>query len=74
MTDPLTRIYVIHSRPAKLSAQSAYLVRATNRSQAIRHVAEQTLTCEVASQDTLVELIGEGVKVDNAKATQEEIP
>ncbi len=45
---------------------SVRLVRATNASQAIRHVAEGMITAEVASQEALVRLIGQGTKVEDA--------
>lgn len=42
------------------------LVRAPNKAQAIRHVAEDTITAEVASQDRLVQLVAAGVKVEES--------
>jgi hypothetical protein len=49
------------------------LVRAPNAAQALRHVATDTLSVAVASQDDLVELIEAGVKVESVReqATEE---
>lgn len=59
-----TRIYVvtsIHEQP-----MTSRLVRASNVSQAVRHAAKSAFMVEVASQDTLVDLIGAGAKVEDA--------
>lgn len=61
MTTP-TRIYVITDR--RTDAQR--LVRAANPATAIRHVANGTLSAAVAAQETLVDLVSEGVKVETA--------
>ena len=45
-----TRIYVV------VSGDTKRLVRASNKSQAVHHVARATITAEVADQDTLLEL------------------
>lgn len=42
------------------------LVRAANRAQAITHVARDIIKADVATQDDLVTLTGEGVKVETA--------
>lgn len=47
-----------------MSAQRIYLVRAPNAAQALRYVAADTLSCEVATQDALVSLVSRGVKVE----------
>lgn len=47
--------------------KGARLVRAPNKAQAINHVARDTIAAEVAAQDDLVNLLSEGVKVENAK-------
>ena len=57
-----TRIYVV------LTDTKQHLVRATNKVQAINHIARASITAEVASQDELIAAIGEGVKVENAMA------
>lgn len=41
------------------------LVKAKNRAQALSHVAQSTFSVNVASQDELVTLLGDGVKVEN---------
>lgn len=48
------------------------LVRAPTAAQALRHVAIDTLTVAVASQDDLVELIEAGVKVEAVSAQSAE--
>lgn len=69
-----TRIYVIHpSIATKLTRDNAYLVRAANRSQALRHIAEQHLACAVADQTTCIDLASQGVAVQNAKPEQGEM-
>lgn len=67
----MSRIYLIKPYSAKLDP--AYLVRADNKSQAIRRVAENVLSCEVAEQESLVMLVASGTKVTDARAAQEEI-
>ena len=54
------RIYVVKTPTA------SRLVRAPNVAQAIRHVAAQTLTAEVASQDDLVTLVKAGADIETA--------
>lgn len=62
------RIYLVRSNIADVDADSGALlhrlVRAPNAAQALRHVAADTLSCEVATQDDLVSLVGRGVKVE----------
>lgn len=58
-----TRIYVVtdlHQNPVRHR-----LVRASNTAQALRHVAEDQLTVELANQQTLVDLSVAGVKVES---------
>lgn len=57
------RIYKVDITIAPTSVR---LVRAQNASQAVRHVAEGMITAEVASQESLVRLIGQGMKVEDA--------
>jgi hypothetical protein len=53
------RIYAVyHGAQGKL-------VRARNRAQALSHVAQATFNVRVASQDELVTLLGQGVKVES---------
>lgn len=56
------RIYVVTHR----TDGSQRLVRATSNAAAIRHVAADTLGSALAAQDTLVELLQSGVKVEEA--------
>lgn len=49
------------------------LVRADNRSQAIGFAARREFNCEVASQNTLVELVALGTKVENSREAQIEM-
>jgi hypothetical protein len=54
-----TRIYIVTN-----SAGATRLVKATVASQAITHVAKNAFTAKVASQDDLVQALGNGVKVE----------
>lgn len=60
-----TRIYEIAfiKSPPEMKSR---LVRAGNVNQAIRHVADQIITGDVASQEALVGLLGEGVPIEDA--------
>jgi len=60
------RIYVVGT------PDGVRLVRATVRSQALTHVAQSQFTVRVASQEDLVEYLGE-VEVENAKHEQQEL-
>jgi N-acetylglucosamine-6-phosphate deacetylase len=53
-----TRIYVITPR----AGGKQRLVRATHPANAMRHVAAQAFGVAVAAQETLVDLIADGVK------------
>lgn len=64
-----SRIYCVKSK----DTSQCYLVRADNKSQAMRAVAEKTYTSEVAEQDTLVELVGNGMSVLDARQPQQEL-
>lgn len=48
-----------------------HLVKAANKSQAIRHVAESTIKADVATQDQLVEMISAGMEVVEAGADKD---
>lgn len=70
-----TRIYMVanaQGRAADGTELPSRLVRAHNASQALRHVAADTLAVAVASQDDLVRLTLAGVKVEAAGAEQEQ--
>lgn len=70
------RIYVVRNLLVDVDAETGKtthrLVRAPNAAQAVRHVAADTLFCDVATQDDLVVLIGCGVKVESSGAAAEE--
>lgn len=55
-------IYLITNR----STDAQRLVRAANKAAAIRHVAADTLGAQVASSETLVDLLQDGVRVETA--------
>ena len=59
-----TRIYAVSTQAG------TRLVESPNKSRAINHVARDTITAEVAPQKTIVQLIGEGVKVEQTHAEQ----
>ena len=61
----MSRIYAVHK---KEDGAEVSLVKADTKAGALRHVAEKTLTADVASQDELVKLVSAGVKVEDAKA------
>ena len=48
------------------------LIRATNRQQAVSHVARQLIVAKVATQDELVKHITDGVAVENYKAPDQQ--
>ncbi len=49
-----------------------HLVRANTRAQALGHVARNTLTVTLASQDDLVTLIQNGTPIEDAAAEPQE--
>jgi hypothetical protein len=65
-----TRIYRVGVRFPN-GDQSNYLVEATSRSQAERHVAAKFISAEVASPQNIVALMTNGAKVETAKADTE---
>jgi len=62
----MSRIYVVSS-PA-----GTRLVNANTKSQAIAHVANDTIHANVASQTDLVELLSKGVTVENFKQPEQQ--
>lgn len=62
------RIYKIES-----SLAEPRLVRASNRHQALSHVANSVFSVNVASQDDLVDYLGKGIKVENYKPLNQEL-
>ena len=65
----MSRIYIVTDK-----AGQKRLVRATNVAQARNHVARDTLSCEVASQDDLVVVISAGGKVESTRVETEGDP
>lgn len=63
MAKTATRIYAVidNNNPA-----ATRLVRSTNPATARSHVVRERFSVEVAPQETLVNLLGEGVKVETA--------
>jgi hypothetical protein len=61
----MSRIYVVGG-PSGIR-----LVNATTKSQAIAHVAHNTIHAHVASQMDLVELLAAGAKVENYKQPEQ---
>ena len=58
------RIY----RVINTDTAAEHLVRASSQAQAIRHVVKETYRAAVAAQETLVDLLSAGVKVQDASA------
>lgn len=61
-----TRIYAVTIGGA------TRLVEASNKAQAVHHVAKATITAEVAGQKRLVELTAAGVKVGQCGDSQQQ--
>ncbi len=62
----MTRIYHV------TDGLQDHLVRANTRMQALGHVARNTLTARLATQDDLVTLIQNGLGVEDASAESQE--
>ena len=62
-----TRIYLVTATDGE-----ARLVRASTPAQAIRHVARERYRCNVAAQETLVEMLSAGDPVETAGEQQDE--
>lgn len=65
-----TNIYLVNGQLG--ATVEPRLVRATNRQQALSHVAKSMLTVTLASQEDLVSLIAEGAKVEDYKNTDQQ--
>lgn len=66
------RIYIVGSSDPAFPVR---LVKASVRQQALSHVAQSLFTVRVASQDDLVNALGKGIKIENAKdGDQLELP
>jgi hypothetical protein len=62
------RIYLVTDRSSNVQR----LVRAATQAQARNHVARATIGVQVAAQETLVDLLSEGVKVETAGEADDE--
>lgn len=58
-----TRIYVVHA-----DGEAIALVRAVSQAAAIRHSTANRFAAIVADQDALIKHLGDGMKVEDAKA------
>jgi hypothetical protein len=70
-----TRIYVVGPRFAIVGEPipNPRLVRAVNAAQALRHVTRD-FSVTLAGQEELVDIVGMGVKVEDAKVAPEDPP
>lgn len=62
-----TRIYRVSG-----ADHPARLVRATHKAHALTFVAKDTFVVSVATQDDLVDLLGDGVAIENSAAEKPE--
>lgn len=62
-------IYTVSNKKAA-AGQPPRLVRASNKSQALRHVADD-FEVEAATQEALVKHVSDGVKVEDARDASE---
>lgn len=60
------RIYIVGMN------EKVRLVRASNKQQAVSHVARQIIAAKVATQDELVKHLTAGVAVENYKAPDQQ--
>lgn len=63
-----TRIYLIKDRraTADVSGEPVALVRATSKAAAINHAVRRDFSADVASAEDLVDLVGNGWRVEDA--------
>lgn len=66
------RIYLVKVKQGAVT--KSHLIRAHSHEHAIRKASEGNFTSELASQDTLVKMLGEGHKVIDAGVQQEDLP
>lgn len=72
-----TRVYLVQPRradgqPSDITERR--LVRATHPAHALRHVADGAYSVEVASQDDLIALLDAGIRPEDIRAEQRELP
>jgi len=65
-----TRIYIVFDK----ATSDVRLVRATHPSHALQHVARDTFSSRVATQDDLIDALAAGVHIENINAEQQELP
>ena len=65
-----TRIYTVSDK----QTGDARLVRATHPTHALMHVARVAYAVRVASQDDLIQMIPQGVEVEDAKSEPQAMP
>ena len=65
-----TNIYLVNGEIG--TTVEPRLVRASNRQQALSHVAKSMLVVTLASQESLVDLVANGVKVEDYKNTDQQ--
>lgn len=70
MATTTTRLYIIRSKSDKAAAPR--LVKAPNSAQALRHVAADTLSVSVPTQDELIAAVQAGVVPENSGQAQGE--
>ena len=63
-----SRIYLV------TIGESDRLIRATHPAKALMHVARDIAKVNVATQQDLVDCLADGVKVEDAKPEQQELP
>lgn len=68
------RIYCVKGKPDENGKREERLVRASHPSTAQMHVARDTYEVGVATQNDLERLLSQGIKVENIKAEQQQLP
>lgn len=72
-----TRVYIIEPRRddgQAIPTKDRRLVRATHPAHALRHVADGAYRVQVASQEDLIELLDAGVRPEDIRQEQRELP
>lgn len=69
-----TRIYTVLAKDAAGNPCMVRLVRASHPSHALRHVAADSFSCRVATQDDLIQGLSHGKQIETLKAEQQELP
>lgn len=72
-----TRVYIVQPRTEgdqPIPTNQRRLVRATHPAHALRHVADGAYLVQVASQDDLIELLDAGVRPEDIRQEQQQLP